>query len=159
MKKQEYSMGLMFTKEMSQVLLIKKNHGPKSVIGRWNGIGGHLEDGETPQECQVREYEEETGVKTELSDWAQFTKLQGNDFIVHCFWGNKTYAVLHARTTTNEQVEIVNTNQHIFNIPLAPNLKWFIPFLMDRTTHNHLCIVLAKYLKDDTLDLYPTTTI
>ncbi len=162
-KIQEYSIGFMFTDDMKQVLLIHKNHGPLSVVGRWNGIGGHIEPDEKPIDCQVREFEEETGVKTHSTDWDLFTKLQGGDFIVHCFWGRSSRAVLHARTTTDEQVEIINTQrtglQHIHNRPLAPNLVWMIPFLRDETTHNHLCAVLAKYDKDDHLDIYPATTI
>ena len=30
--------------------------------GKWIGIGGHMEDGESPEECVVREVREETGL-------------------------------------------------------------------------------------------------
>ncbi len=30
--------------------------------GKWIGIGGHIEDGETPDACVLREYKEETGL-------------------------------------------------------------------------------------------------
>lgn len=30
--------------------------------GKWIGIGGHIEDGETPLDCVIREYKEETGL-------------------------------------------------------------------------------------------------
>ena len=29
--------------------------------GKWIGVGGHVEDQETPEECLVREVKEETG--------------------------------------------------------------------------------------------------
>jgi len=147
--KQEYTIGFMFNESMTEVLLILKAHGPKCVVGQWNGIGGHLEPGETPLECQMREFEEETGVKTDPADWALFTKLQGPDFIVHCFWGRNTHAVLSARTTTDERVEIVLISSKLDNLNLAPNLQWFIPFLCDTSTKNHLGVVLATYCKED----------
>ena len=153
---QEYSIGFVFNARMSQILLIKKGHGPKCVIGRWNGIGGHIELGETPLQCQVREFEEETGVHLPEANWAKFTELRGADFTVHCFWAVSNFAVYNARTKTDERVEIINTRayglQNITNIPLAPNLTWWIPFLKDKTTKNHLCMVLANYMKDDELD-------
>ena len=33
--------------------------------GKWIGIGGHLEDGESPDECMLREIREETGLAPE----------------------------------------------------------------------------------------------
>jgi len=183
---QEYSIGFMFTNSMKQVLLIKKEHGPECVVGRWNGIGGHIvpgkihvaeqddvfgksncncgcQEAETPLQCQIREFEEETGIKTAENDWYKFTELRGEDFVVHCFWGRSNRAVFNAKTVTDEKVEIVNTNNtgdlNIFNIPLAPNLAWWIPFLRDTSTHNHLCVVLATYKKDDNLDPDSTTTV
>jgi 8-oxo-dGTP diphosphatase len=31
-------------------------------MGKWNGLGGKLEEGETPEECVIREVKEESGL-------------------------------------------------------------------------------------------------
>ena len=180
---QEYSMGLMFTEDMRKVLLILKNHGPASVIGRWNGIGGHIEsskphvaeqddvfgkpgcncgcqEAETPIQCQIREYAEETGAPTTENDWEKFAELAGADFVVHCFWGRNNSAVYRAETMTNERVAIIHCDknswtgehQRLNYISTAPNLHWMIPFLRDPSTISQLGVIIAAYHKDDNID-------
>ena len=39
---------------------IKKKHDVNA--GKWIGVGGHVENGETPEECLLREVKEETGL-------------------------------------------------------------------------------------------------
>lgn len=49
----------------NKVLLAMKKRG--FGIGKWNGVGGKVEDGETIEVAAIRETEEEIGVATELS--------------------------------------------------------------------------------------------
>ena len=44
---------------------IKKNHDVNE--GKWIGVGGHFELGESPEECLLREVREETGLG--LTSW------------------------------------------------------------------------------------------
>ena len=39
---------------------VKKHHDINA--GKWIGVGGHVENGETPEECLLREVKEETGL-------------------------------------------------------------------------------------------------
>lgn len=50
----------------NEVLLAKKKRGFGQ--GKWNGPGGKLKDGETPQQAAIRETEEEIGVTPILSE-------------------------------------------------------------------------------------------
>jgi len=50
------------------VALIRKRR-PDWQAGRWNGIGGHREGFELPLDAMVREFEEETSVKTYREQW------------------------------------------------------------------------------------------
>jgi 8-oxo-dGTP diphosphatase len=58
-KKPSIGVGVIIQKN-GQVLLIKRKnvHG----AGSWSTPGGHLEYGESPEECAIREVREETGV-------------------------------------------------------------------------------------------------
>lgn len=57
-----YVLGFLFDREGELVWLIKKSRGPANLIGKYNGIGGKVESGETPEEAMHREGKEEAGV-------------------------------------------------------------------------------------------------
>ena len=45
------------------LLLLHRNKKPNDVHeGKWIGVGGKLEAGESPEECVIRESKEETGL-------------------------------------------------------------------------------------------------
>ena len=47
-----------------ELLMLHRNKKPNDVHeGKWIGVGGKIERGETPQECAAREILEETGLK------------------------------------------------------------------------------------------------
>lgn len=52
-----------FIKQENKILLL--NREKPSWMGSWNGVGGKLEEGETPTECIIREVFEETSIKLE----------------------------------------------------------------------------------------------
>jgi len=58
-KRPAIGVGIIITKG-DQVLLLKRKH--VHGDGSWSTPGGHLEFGESPEECAIREAKEETGV-------------------------------------------------------------------------------------------------
>ena len=50
-----------YIKQGSKILLLNREY--PACIGHWNGIGGKLEEGESPRESILREMKEETGLK------------------------------------------------------------------------------------------------
>ncbi|MEY8743904.1 NUDIX domain-containing protein [Bacillales bacterium AN1005] len=55
----KYTIG--FIKRGNEFLMLNRNSCPD--MGKWNGVGGKFEKGETPLECIIRETYEETGIK------------------------------------------------------------------------------------------------
>ena len=57
--------------------------------GKWNGLGGKFEDGETPEDCVVREVREESGLRIKDPDLRAiltFPRFDGrNDWLVFLF--------------------------------------------------------------------------
>lgn len=78
-----YSLGFLFTGDLSQVALIQKV-APEWQKGLWNGIGGKIEVGESPLEAMNREFVEETGYGTDLL-WHQFGVMTGPEWCVTLF--------------------------------------------------------------------------
>lgn len=63
---------LCYLRHPGQTLMIHRIKKPNDMhLGKWNGLGGKLEPGETPEECAVREIYEESGLR------AQNPRLKG----------------------------------------------------------------------------------
>ena len=94
-----------------QVLLIHRNQKENDFHeGKWNGLGGKLDLGETAIECACREFEEESGTKTTLSQWIWAGQLYFPNFKPH---KNEDWSVTVFRTELNqEQVnQIITQNK------------------------------------------------
>ena len=55
-----YVVIMLFNKNYDKLLLVKRNKKPYK--GCWNGIGGKIENNETPYEAAIRECMEKTGI-------------------------------------------------------------------------------------------------
>lgn len=122
----EYVAGFMFSEDKRSVALIRKNR-PEWQKGKWNGIGGHVEPGETPLVAMVREFEEETGVRVKHEDWKHFCTLQGQFGTVHFY--KTTGDLTKLRSMTDEGIGTFST-EDIHKRNIIPNLKWLIPLAL-----------------------------
>ena len=73
----------------------KKNDENKD---KWIGIGGHFEEGESPEDCLLREAKEETGLT--LTSW----KFRGIVTFVSDVWGTEYMCLYTADGYTGEMI-------------------------------------------------------
>lgn len=61
---------LCYVRNCGKTLMVHRNkkHGDMHA-GKWNGLGGKLEPGETPEECAAREIWEESGLRVTALRW------------------------------------------------------------------------------------------
>ena len=80
---------LCYIKHDGKTLMVHRNKKPNDIhAGKWNGLGGKFEAGETPEECIRREVEEEAGLLIQnphLHGLLVFTNFKGNDWYVFVF--------------------------------------------------------------------------
>lgn len=80
---------LCYVKHNGKTLMVYRNKKPNDIHeGKWNGLGGKFEAGETPEECIRREIEEEAGLviqNPKLHGLLMFPKFKGNDWYVFVF--------------------------------------------------------------------------
>ena len=126
----DYVAGFLLSPDRSQVALVRKAK-PAWQVGRWNGVGGKIEEGETPMAAMVREYWEEAGVMTWPLQWQHRVTLSFNGGRVYFFLGFSEQVTL--TRTAHHEVEPVQAHQlsQLANIPLMQNLRWIIPLCMD----------------------------
>jgi len=70
-------------KRKNNVLMIYRNKKPGDYHeGKWNGLGGKFEQGESPEECAAREIFEESGLKVKslvMKGFITFPLFDGKD--------------------------------------------------------------------------------
>ena len=123
--------GFCFNSDKSEIALIRKNH-PDWQKNKLNGIGGKMDDVEMHYEAMLREFKEEAGVDTKVTDWKMFARLAGNDFYLFCYacFDNDIYKAVHS--CEEEQIERWNVADLLANPDqMISNLPWLINMCLD----------------------------
>jgi 8-oxo-dGTP diphosphatase len=81
---------LCYVRSRGKVLMLHRNKKEGDVHrGKWNGLGGKLEPGESPEECVIREVREESGLrisKPRLRGVLTFPEFKpGEDWLVFLY--------------------------------------------------------------------------
>lgn len=128
-KQTQYSLGFAFNSDRSKLVVITKNR-PAWQAGKWNGIGGHIEDGENPLECLVREFHEETGVMTSEEEWNPLAVFSSPFFKVSSYY-MCSEVINNAKTMTDEEVSIIPVDLNEIRVKGQTNLPWLVGLALD----------------------------
>jgi 8-oxo-dGTP diphosphatase len=92
---------LCYVKANGKTLMMHRNKKQGDVhLGKWNGLGGKMEPGESPDECVVREIREESGLTLEnpkLRGVITFPSFKpGEDWLVFVYTASRFSGTLGA---------------------------------------------------------------
>lgn len=123
---------LCYVKDSDKTLMLHRVKKEQDMHkGLWNGLGGKLEAGETPEECAVREVKEECGLDVSNPSYAGLLTFPGNKD------GGTWYVfVFRMDTWEGELIESPEGNlewvddDKLLDLPLMPNDKYFLPHVL-----------------------------
>lgn len=125
-----YVVGFAFDERMKRVALIRKRR-PEWQAGLLNGIGGHIEEDESPAQAMAREFREETGYRVGKRQWRMFAVLTDVDSgAVVFFYRAHGVPLERLATTTDEQVEVWDVDQ-LAGDHVLPTVGWLVPMAAD----------------------------
>jgi 8-oxo-dGTP diphosphatase len=133
-----YVAGFLYSTNRSKVVLIKKAR-PEEQAGKLNGVGGKVENGESPDIAMQREFQEETGKV--VNNWNLFLRM--TDYL--------SYEVSFFRSFSDElNVKTMDATEPVWVVPIVelndftlfPNLAWIIPISLDETLR--MAVVMIK---------------
>lgn len=139
---QLFTLGFIFDVALTQVLLISKKS-PAWQVGQLNGVGGHLEAGETPVQGMLREAWEESNLQIPADRWTHVADMAADDWLVYVFAAVYDGSPEDARAQTDEAIAW-------FPVDALPpevisNLMWLIPLCLDRLHHGTPLHCTATY--------------
>lgn len=133
----EYTLGFAFNEEMNRVILIKKNR-PSWQAGLLNGVGGEVESFDaSPVAAQVREFREETGIETTTAEWKLFASLNGENFVVDCFWTTLEYDRFEDYESITDEVVAQYRVHQLLGRDTCPNVPMLIAMCRNLDVRNN----------------------
>jgi 8-oxo-dGTP diphosphatase len=147
---------LVYLKRNNQTLMLHRVKKKKDIHeGKWNGLGGKIEGGESPEECAIREVKEESGfdiVNPQLKGIMTFPKFDGvDDWYVYIFT---------AAEISGDQIESPEGNlswiddEKVIDLPMWEGDYIFLDWVDQGRFFSAKFVYKNKMLQDHTVVFY-----
>jgi 8-oxo-dGTP diphosphatase len=156
-----YIYTLAFIKNKDEILLINRNKKPWK--GAWNGVGGKVQNDETPLDCIVREIEEETTLvihPSQVQDkgiltWSNFEAI---GLGLHIFLVEIEGEIpFQTPVKTAEGIldwKPISWINDLENEGIAKNIPYFLPVILNSPDRFHFhCVFEDRILKSVSTEL------
>ena len=101
---------IIFLNDQGQVLLLLRDNSPDIPFpNMWDVPGGHVENGETPEQCIVREMNEEMNL--DLDDFRLFSVMDFEDRREYTFWKRANLDIHQIQLTEGQRLKWFTENE------------------------------------------------
>jgi len=139
---QIFVLGFLFSPALDKVVLLRKNRPPWQK-GYLNGVGGHVEQNESPLQAMNREAKREIDYN---GHWTYFGRIENKirGGLIDCFYSIYPNENLNVKSNTDEEAMIVITESIIefglegkkpMGISILPNIPLLIAAAMTRNSY------------------------
>ncbi len=145
---------LIYLEQNEKYLMLLRNKKKNDEnANKYIGVGGHLEDGETPLECVKREVLEETGLTV--------NKATYKGFVDFCKVGRTSVERMYLYTCSDFSGDLIQCNEgtlewvpvnKINELPLWEGDRVFLPLLKEDDKPFHITLVYSE--SDELIDVY-----
>lgn len=140
------------TDEKQEVILVKKSR-PKWQKGKLNGVGGAIEEMESPQVAMYREFLEETGIETSLDDWKEIATITEPNGVTIYIFAMVTKSRVDLSKVTDEEISYFDIYEVLTDkYELVHDIKWLIPLAQQLVSHPYILTAklesLTQYTKE-----------
>ena len=149
---------LCFIKRGDEILLINRDKSP--WFGRWNGVGGKIEDGEDPKDAIHREVYEETLIKlTDVKDCGIVTwNVDGEDrggMHIYLAEVSEDFSYDTPRKMPEGILDWKSVDWILddSNTGIVENIQKFLPYMLyENARYHHHCVFENNVMEDFTTD-------
>lgn len=131
----KYTAMLAFDDTLNEVLLVQKISKIPWLNGKWNGVGGKLEIGESPIGGAIREFGEESGILVHKDDvvnvehqrFMQVTKEKPYEIYWYAVHVSMLHRQVQPHNDVGEPLRLFPANTFFMGESFCPNVEYLIP--------------------------------